>query len=492
MLSPLLTVVALHPAAIAVLACGIAMTVVRWIGNHGRSFQRLVRVSLPVLLVLCIVGGLLNDSSVSRAESRALAELPAQRGAPNVLLIVLDTVRARSLSTYGYTRDTSPNLTRLAGRGIRFDQARSPASWTLASHASMFTGRWPHELSTSAHTGLDATYPVLAEYLRDHGYLTAGFAANTHYCNDQYGVGRGFAHYEDFPEKGTVSLLGILRSARLSQAIVQAGTWLGLIPPYPSSRWMSAEQVNRNALDWLARQPLDGTNRPFFVFLNYMDAHGPYLLPEGIAPRYGSLDNVVAADLASQAILRKRVSQTTAEDLRQLQLAAGKLRDCYDDCITYLDSQVGRMMDELTHRGLLENTLVIITADHGELFGEHDLMGHATTLYEAAVRVPLIIIPPPGKAGSPGRIVGTPVSLRDLPATALDLLGLDGSAGPFPGRSLAHAWSDEAGQGAQGMAAPVLSELDLRLNRIPGHGRAGLARADAGPGGPRFGLHQDG
>ena len=118
--------------------------------------------------------------------------------AANVILIVLDTVRAESLSLYGYHRDTTPNLTRLAARGVRFDRAFATAPWTAPSHASMFTGRWCHELSVGWNRPLDGTSPTLAEFLGARGYATAGFVANTTYCSYETGLDRGFAHYEDY------------------------------------------------------------------------------------------------------------------------------------------------------------------------------------------------------------------------------------------------------------------------------------------------------
>ena len=119
-------------------------------------------------------------------------------GSPNVLLIVLDTVRADHLSLYGYPRPTTPNLERLARRGIRFDQARAAAPWTLASHANMFTGRWPHELAIEWTCPLREDVPTLAEHLGSLGYATAGFAGNTFYCSYDSGLDRGFTHYEDY------------------------------------------------------------------------------------------------------------------------------------------------------------------------------------------------------------------------------------------------------------------------------------------------------
>ena len=119
-------------------------------------------------------------------------------GSPNVLLIVLDTVAAGHLSLHGYDRATSTTLAELAERGIRFDSARAASSWTLPSHATMFTGRWLHELSVGWLTPLDETYPTLAEFLGDRGYATAGFVANTFYCATDSGLARGFTRYQDF------------------------------------------------------------------------------------------------------------------------------------------------------------------------------------------------------------------------------------------------------------------------------------------------------
>ena len=130
-------------------------------------------------------------------KARRAPAAQAGAGSPNVLFIVLDTVRAESLSLYGYKRETSPHLKEFANRGVRFDQARTAAAWTLPAHASMFTGRWPYELSARPDRPLDGTHPTLAEFLRDHGYATAGFAANTYFCSLWYGLGRGFMHYED-------------------------------------------------------------------------------------------------------------------------------------------------------------------------------------------------------------------------------------------------------------------------------------------------------
>ena len=230
-------------------------------------------------------------------KERREASRPLPPGdSPNVLLIVLDTVRADRLSLYGYRRPTSPTLERLAKRGIRFDEARATAPWTLPSHASMFTGRWPHELDVDWYTPLGTKFPTLAEYLGSRGYATAGFVANVHYCSYEFGLDRGFTHYEDYVLEPLTPLrmccLGDLALKGVAHVGWTLSSSLGASPFLPrkdSAFWRilatdpkkDAGSINREFLDWLShrREPA----RPFFAFLNYFDAHSPYLLPPGTA-----------------------------------------------------------------------------------------------------------------------------------------------------------------------------------------------------------------
>jgi arylsulfatase A-like enzyme len=184
--------------------------------------------------------------------------------------------------------------------------------------------------------------------------------------------------------------------------------------------------LNRDALAWIDRTE----GRPFFVFLNYYDAHDPYVPPAG-APRPFSRGDADAPR-------------------SKLELA----RDEYDNCLAYLDSQLETLFQQLEGRDLLEKTLVVITADHGEGFGEHDLYGHGVSLYRQELHVPLLVLLPSG--ASAGRRVHQPVSLRDIPATIADLAG-PRQASSFPGRSLGRFWS-EKGEPARRDA--VLSEAD--------------------------------
>ena len=223
---------------------------------------------------------------------------------PNVLLIVLDTVRADHLSLYGYPRPTSPDAGAAgASEGIRFDEARATAPWTLPSHASLFTGRWPHELGVKWLTPWRGNVPTLAEYLGSHGYATAGFVANTLYCSYDTGLDRGFTHYEDYvldlgrlepvADGGrwstspgmAVSRLGLLMSRSLDAGRFRPRLE-SVLQLAPGHRPQGCRIDQPRILDWLSRRP--EPRRPFFAFLNYFDAHSPYLPPEGAPFRFGS------------------------------------------------------------------------------------------------------------------------------------------------------------------------------------------------------------
>ena len=425
LLAVLITIRSLHPLASVLLACGLATQIVTRLDWLWPKFAAVVRASvvpLSVGLVVLIVG---RHAQFAWAEHRA-ATKPAVMGSPNVLLIVLDTVRAKSLSLYGYGRETTPRLARLARSGVKFDQARSSAPWTLPSHATMFTGRWPSELFKYHEQRLDSSVPTLAGFLGKNGYSTAGFVANTFYCNSGFGLSNGFDHYEDFYEDFDISPGEVLRNSELGRRLFSL---VGEEMSPRSDGRKDADQINSDFLAWLSTRE----GRPFFVFLNYLDAHAPYLVPAK-GDRHFGLRPTTPEDFELLHAWQKK--EYVTDDRRETQLAI----DNYDDCIAYLDATIGRLFDELDRQGVLENTLVIVTADHGEELGEHKLVGHGRSLYSDELHVPLLIVKP-GRVPS-GRVVAEPVSLRDLPATVADLLGLDQHS-PFPGRSLAPLWTQE-------------------------------------------------
>ncbi len=180
------------------LAAGLGRVVSDAIAERGLK-PRMARYAVAGLVGVLIVLAAISSGWRTLEEYRAVAKLPpTTAGARNVVLIVWDTVRAYNLSLYGYPRDTTPNLTRWATEGCPVQPRPAPAPWTYPSHSCFFTGQWPFKLNSQWNFTLDAPDPTLAEYLASRGYQTAGFAANTSYCSYETGLGRGFAHFEDY------------------------------------------------------------------------------------------------------------------------------------------------------------------------------------------------------------------------------------------------------------------------------------------------------
>jgi arylsulfatase A-like enzyme len=450
----------IYGAAWLIVALGVAARIVPFIEHNGRILRRSALLSFPVAVAITAIPGASMWVGDQVKQGRESARPMPPPGLPNVLLVVMDTVATGHLSLHGYDRPTSTTLVELAERGVRFDSARAASSWTLPSHATMFTGRWLHELSVGWLTPLDATHPTLAEFLGGRGYATAGFVGNTWYCATDSGLARGFTHYRDFSLPG---LTGFTMAALVSRAmdglraiIFLTEDWLesaGLLP-HLERLWRSlaadrkgAAEVNRELLEWLSSRPEPG--RPFFAFLNYFDAHCPYQLPQGRLHRFG----VEPSDDQQRALIHQwwYLDKSTLSP-KWVAFAV----DAYDDCIADLDEQLGKLVDELERRGILEQTWLIITSDHGESFGEHaGVFCHGTSLYETELHVPLLVIPP-GK-GTGKQVVKETVSLRDLAATIVDVAGV-GADAPFPGASLARFWKPPS-QAAPILAPPVSPAL---------------------------------
>ena len=433
-LSLLLLAPRLHRYAMLLLVAGLAAQTARVLSAHSRGFHTLVRRTVVGLVAVVLAIAVIVPGWSQVALRRAIANLPpAAPGAPNVLLIVLDTVRAKSLSAYGYDRPTTPELERWAKGGVVFETAISTAPWTLPSHAGMFTGHYPHRLSLDWITPLGRQHPTLAEVLSEQGYLTAGFVANTFMCSWESGLGRGFAHYEDF----IVSPGEIVRSSSLGRALT-GRDWFRRVSGYREMLGRkTAERVNRDFLRWLSRND----ERPFFAFLNYFDAHTPYLPPEPFAARF-------RREPRSFEPWHGTPRQWRPHEVRGEQ-------DAYDDAIAYIDHHLGLLLAELGRRGVLDHTLVIVTSDHGEHFHEHGFMGHGNSLYLPELHVPLIVHYP-SRVPAGERIV-EPVTLRDLPATVVDLLQIEGQ-GRFPGETLARHWN-RFGRASLPAGRALLSEV---------------------------------
>ncbi|MFP5354459.1 MAG: sulfatase, partial [Gemmatimonadota bacterium] len=309
---------------------------------------------------------------------------------------------------------------------------------TLPSHASMFTGRYPSQQSGDWTTPLDGAHATMAGVFGSYGYATAGFTANLVATPRGFGLDRGFSRYEDHRH----SLQQLVLSTTLGQAQSLRNAWEALVRQrwmgravrelarfdfeprhsYPDNAPKSAEMITSSFLRWQATH----TGRPFFAFLNFFDAHGPYESPARYDTLFGRSDRV---------------------------------RDKYDRSIRYLDDALAALFDSLAARGALDNTVVVVTSDHGEQFGEHGLGWHSNSLYEQLTHVPLVIRYPARVPA--GARVSQQVSLRDLAATLVDLSGLSDPRG-LGGISLAATFGSPDAR-----ASAAVAELSRGVNPDP-------------------------
>ena len=383
------------------------------VGGHGHGV--LLTSIVFLLLVLVGTGTVLRRA---QAESTAFAQLPAATsGTPNVLLVVWDTVRAMNMGLHGYERDTTPFLSARAENGIVFENAIAPSSWTLPSHGSMFTGRWHHEMSTNWFIPLNDEHTTLSEVLSSHGYATAGFASNTSYCTFKHGLDRGFLHFEGFP----VNAGQTFASSAIGRLIITADWLRNLVGHHHLPNGRRATVLNDRVLEWLDEHD----ERPYFVFLNYFDAHEPVLPPEPFHSRFAPRQPWGPFLHLMNASEHANKDEMTPE---QVQVMINR----YDGAIAYLDDALETLLSDMEARGMLDNTLVIVTSDHGEHWGEKGIFDHGRSLYQELLHVPLVLFPP-GEEDT-GYSVATRVSLRDIPATVMEYLDLPNSH--FPGQSL--------------------------------------------------------
>jgi arylsulfatase A-like enzyme len=398
------------------LAAGLAAVAMRRVKRNEVGALRFFRRTLPVLagITLLLLVGLEGGRRLNeRAQTAKLPAAPA--GTPNILVILVDTLRADHLSTYGYGRSTSPHIDDLAKQGTLFERAFAASSWTLPSHASLLTGRYPHEHG-AVNQKYDGQFFTIGEALRERGYRTAAFSANVYFFTRRDGFGQGFLHFEDFFHNAEDRALRTVYGRKFYQYVVERITR----EDFPTRK--SADDVNRALLGWLE----GSAGRPFFAFLNYFDTHDPYLPPAEYWKRFSKLERPPGH--INEWAGRIRPKLTPVELQAEI--------DAYDASIAYVDEQIGRLMAELKRRGLSDNTLVVVTSDHGESLGEHGLFTHRNALYRELIQVPLIFLWP-GQVPA-GVRVRTPVTNVALPSTLEDLIG--GRRSGFPGASLAAFW----------------------------------------------------
>lgn len=293
---------------------------------------------------------------------------------PNIILISIDTLRSDHLSCYGYQRRTTPNLDSLAEGGVLFRNAYSTAVWTPPAHASMLTGLYPAQHGVVDQNRLSEEITTIAAELQQHGYQTAGFVNNSQ-VGDLVGLHRGHEAFFEIWQ-------GAAEAEVARRAIHKVKDWSGYADH-------GAAETNRRVCDWLAgaRDP----DRPFYAFIHYIDAHNPLKPPRPYRDHFFTREMQKQVDLEKirQIAENPLICLTDEISLSEPEIAA--LKALYDEEIRYVDAKIGELVSWLTLHDLFHETLLIVTADHGEHWGEHGLYSHVASLYEPVVHVPLIV-----------------------------------------------------------------------------------------------------
>jgi len=314
---------------------------------------------------------------------------------PDVILLSIDALRADHLHYLGYDRSTSPTLDALAENLVSFSNAMSASSHTREAVPSLLTGRSP---DVFAADGYRLATESIAGMVHENGYATAGFHSNP-YLSRAYGYDSEFDTFYDDLYLGNNRLLALVQRA-LDKFVFNRGEYHA-----------RADEINRRSLSWL--DSLSDTDRPFFLWNHYMDVHGPYNPPE-------SHEVYVSESLSNgeaQKLYQKTISDPESVTEREREL----LIDLYDSELRYLDDRIGAFLDELRERDLFEDSLIVVTADHGDAFGERGYFTHPRYPHEELLRVPLLISTPSGDTGT----IEQPVSTLDIVPTIGAWAGVD-------------------------------------------------------------------
>ena len=330
----------------------------------------------------------LRVGKIACAVALGISSACAPPAPPNVLLISIDSLRADHLGAYGYDRPTSPSIDSLADAGTVYETALSTTTWTLPAHASMLTALYPevHGVSKDG-TKLSESAVLVSEMLHDAGYYT-GAVVSAPYLHRDYGFDQGWDVYDDEP----------FTFDRRPQNF------------NPTHWGTTSPAVHARAVDLLGQ----AAGRPFFLFVHYWDVHYDYAAP----PPYDRMfDPGYAGGVTSLNFEFNDEIHPAMDPLDLRHVVA-----LYDGEIAYTDSYVGRLLAELERLNLWDNTMVVLTSDHGDEFFEHGQKGHRKNLFGTTLNVPLIIKWP--ARSSPATRVDVPVSLVDVVPTILEVTGL--------------------------------------------------------------------
>lgn len=354
---------------------------------------------------LALAGAFILSGTSGRGASIAPFAPKSQTAGPNILFIGLDALRADALRMYASDAEAStPCLEAFARDAVRFDRAFAQASWTKPSFATLFTGLYPEShTATSKTAALPLNVVTLAELLLDAGYYTQGFANNPH-ITALFHFDQGFVSYVDLkpnlyfaasPSASKLSLYEVLRRVRQKLNEKVLGGRLVVTDFY-----QPAEEVTRVALEWLDQGPRL-SEAPFFLFLHYMDAHDPFM------------------DWRQPGVGYARVRMEHPDPKTFLE----PMTEAYREEVQHLDRHLGELFEGLRARGIYDDALIILTADHGEEFYDHEGWWHGQTLYDEVVRVPLLIkLPRNAQAGAVDRTFARHI---DIAPTVLSLAGVE-------------------------------------------------------------------
>ncbi|MCB9849436.1 MAG: sulfatase [Phycisphaerales bacterium] len=404
-----------------VLACVVAVglfLVVRWVARRcgRRAVLRVLNAATMAAGVVTVIVGLAFAGSPMFDPAAYRAAIPQQNikyrpEHPNLLWIVMDTVRGDHLNYHGYSQETAPRVAEFSKDAVVFDHAVSNGTWTLPSHSSMFTGKSVREHGAEhRYRHLSASFGTVAEVLRDHGYATAAFSNNP-WVSPDTDLTRGF---------DVARVVYHLRHVNRSSAGAMAEA-LGWSPVLP---WLDEDfggaMTNALIADWLAQQVNEA--EPFFLFVNYMDAHLPYRVPREYRAKFMSDEQVYRSyELAQSAYggIVRVIDYDFNFDGRDFFAMSDRevLRRQYDAGIRYTDMRMGELLDMFDKSGLLDNTLVVIVSDHGEYLDTHGMWAHRMQAYQDLLHVTMILRPP---GGGVTLRVDTPVQHSDLYGTILN------------------------------------------------------------------------
>jgi arylsulfatase A-like enzyme len=381
-------------------------------------------VAIPLVIVALLWNRYPDEAVFIPSPDAARAE--AKPGRPNVIILLIDMLRADHVGCYGYELATTPNIDRFAGEGVLFSNAVAESPWTLPSTATLLSGLHPavHGATTTGSSVPDEI-PMMAEIFRDNGYATGAFISNPvleRYSNMQ----QGFDDYvEDFSSRtylnaaraGTAMFTQVATSLQLTKLLLSRKGYDARSVPdeakkdlFKGAEMMESGRLNGWALKWVSERE----DSPFFLYMHYFDVHGPYNPPH-------PFKEDLSGDVVEETI------------------------NLYDGGLRHIDENIDQFIQQLERRGLRDNSIIIITSDHGHGFMEHGVMDHGQHLFKEQIRIPLLFLNTP--AFPFNAVIEEPVGLADVLPTLVDLLDLrrpenilDGSS--FAGSLASGKWLD--------------------------------------------------